>query len=1225
MSNIVTVNSGSAINGSLKAGRVSISTDSSVTPSSGGKTWYNMINPAGGYTFISDPKIQGYNDGPPILYPSQTTLPSDILATINGLPDRMGSVAFDNVWDALAWVRSTGKYFPLNKTLSGGNVGSNSFVFLPSDLSSYSQSGSIAYNLGEITNGDLINSPEFNLDGWFDFSGTDDYIYFNNLTPIDVYSFEVVFKPHKTIAPNTAPNNADYSLIGINTTVTNANGINVYEWTSGMTNETVSIWENGRATGITDTVDKRFHHMVFNWNGSTYDIWLDGEKKSTINRSTGPAGLLSDTNGIVLGHNLAYNYYHSGSIADVKAHTSALTDDQILQNYYGAPIVTTNFPHRWDAGNIVSYNGSTPDKVYSLANGSNSGSLYNGLVSTLPYGGTWEYDGVDDRIVLNSQITPGNGNWTLTAWVKGRGAVVGNSNGGPIASSYGLSNAGNIVQYNYDGAWKSHTGNTTLSRSEWYMLTWVNYAGATAQDGTMKMYVNGVADSSTFNSYTTNGGPLDDIGHSVYLPSGQQWFNGNIANVQLNTGTAFTDDEVSQQYNAEYPRFKSSRDIPRESMALELDAHNPDSYLSGTTWNDLSGQGNNGTLNNGVEYTTDNGGVLDFDGTDDYISIPNSTSLQNTSNLTLEAWVKLDTNVGYYVGIIGKGTSDANEEYCILILPSTGKLYMDVGAGGGPYVNAGYAFALDTWYHIAGTHERVGGVSTIKVYVNGVYQPSTTNGSTLTPNSNTTSVTIGSRFSNGGSTWPGQIALARIYTRTLTHDEILNSYTSTAPRYRVQLPRTVNDSLALDVDFGNTTSYPREGITIYDRSGNGNNGTATNGPPWEFTNGGIFDFDGTDDYINFNSPSSLDFIYTDPFSLEIWINPDATSGFKHLIGKSFADYRLAQSGTGISFRLDANLITTQVGTLVAGEWTHIVATWDPITSTARVYQDGILQGSITNTAANWTSTSNSFQIGTSPGEAYYFDGKIALGGAYSKTLSNSEVLENYKSTRSRFGTDGIPTSGLTLHWDASNIDSYDGTSTTISDLSGNGNNGTLYNGVGFDGECGGALVFDGIDDFVYSSYTNLNLTATDCTIIGVSRYVSINQGTYLGGGRIINARGNNWLMGHWDRSAKKYYAQGWVSDSSGTEGMPDTSLHFYHTFNKPSTNSWSFYIDNVLDSGPNSNGSQGPNGFTIGKYGTSNGEYSNSKFYTLLVYSRILSDSEVTQIYTHYRNRFGLD
>ena len=82
------------------------------------------------------------------------------------------------------------------------------------------------------------------------------------------------------------------------------------------------------------------------------------------------------------------------------------------------------------------------------------------------------------------------------------------------------------------------------------MLTWVNYAGASASQGTMKMYVNGVADSSVFNSYTTNGGPCNVIG--------KRWggtpFDGKISAVSINN-KSLSDAEVLQNYNATKGRF----------------------------------------------------------------------------------------------------------------------------------------------------------------------------------------------------------------------------------------------------------------------------------------------------------------------------------------------------------------------------------------------------------------------------------------------------------------------------------------------------------------------------------------------------------------------------------------------------------------------------------------------------------------------------------------------
>ena len=62
----------------------------------------------------------------------------------------------------------------------------------------------------------------------------------------------------------------------------------------------------------------------------------------------------------------------------------------------------------------------------------------------------------------------------------------------------------------------------------------------------------------------------------------------------------------------------NSKQIVRSGLVLHLDAARPASYPgSGTTWTDLSGQGNNGTLTNGPTYSSANGGSIVLDGTND--------------------------------------------------------------------------------------------------------------------------------------------------------------------------------------------------------------------------------------------------------------------------------------------------------------------------------------------------------------------------------------------------------------------------------------------------------------------------------------------------------------------------------------------------------------------------------------------------------------------------------
>jgi len=205
--------------------------------------------------------------------------------------------------------------------------------------------------------------------------------------------------------------------------------------------------------------------------------------------------------------------------------------------------------------------------------------------------------------------------------------------------------------------------------------------------------------------------------------------------------------------------------------------------------------------------------------------------------------------------------------------------------------------------------------------------------------------------------------------------------------------------------------------------------------------------------------------------------------------------------------------------------------------------------------------------------------------------------------------------GLSLYLDAGNPASYPGSGTTWTDLSGNGNNGTLVGSVSYSSSNGGVLVTPGTTGS-YIDITSLNLSTSNYTVMGASRYVSI-------GGRVFSGRSNNWLMGHWSSSTVKHYAEGWVTDSSSSE-QSDTNWRIYATTGNYSGDSWAFYVNGQIETGPNSNGANGPNGFSIGRYALGNSEYSNSHISFLLCYNRVLTAQEIQQNYNTLKDRYGL-
>jgi hypothetical protein len=207
------------------------------------------------------------------------------------------------------------------------------------------------------------------------------------------------------------------------------------------------------------------------------------------------------------------------------------------------------------------------------------------------------------------------------------------------------------------------------------------------------------------------------------------------------------------------------------------------------------------------------------------------------------------------------------------------------------------------------------------------------------------------------------------------------------------------------------------------------------------------------------------------------------------------------------------------------------------------------------------------------------------------------------------GAGQIAMNGLVLYLDAANRKSYPGSGTTWTDLSGNGNTGTLVNGPTYSSANGGVIALDGVNDYID---VPINLTNTNYTIMGAARYVVV-------GGRTFSAKNNNWLMGHWSVSTQNHYAEGWVSGVQSGPG--DTNWRIYAATGNYSGDSWAMYVNGVLNSGPNTGGSNGPNGFAIGSIaGTS--EFSNSHISFLICYNRVLTAQEIAQNYNALKSRY---
>jgi hypothetical protein len=226
-------------------------------------------------------------------------------------------------------------------------------------------------------------------------------------------------------------------------------------------------------------------------------------------------------------------------------------------------------------------------------------------------------------------------------------------------------------------------------------------------------------------------------------------------------------------------------------LVLALDAANPKSYPgSGTTWTDLSGNGNNGTLVNGVGYSGSNLGSLSFDGVDDYVSFSSASELQFLNRLpyTLEVWFYITTNPfgsQTFTGIFNREDSSigSRDGYNLWLHPSssTTMTLASERFQAGTNRNVSYGVnnsILNAWQHLCCTYD---GTNLILYYNSNIVSSR----SDATGNISNTSKALEIGRRGGGSYFNGRLTGQKIYNRALTAQEIQQNFNALRSRFSI--------------------------------------------------------------------------------------------------------------------------------------------------------------------------------------------------------------------------------------------------------------------------------------------------------------------------------------------------------------------------------------------------------------------------------------------------------
>ena len=739
--------------------------------------------------------------------------------------------------------------------------------------------------------------------------------------------------------------------------------------------------------------------------------------------------------------------------------------------------------------------------------------------------------------------------------------------------------------------------------------------------------------------------------------------------------TAFTSLPIALQWLQSSNKFflirGGTENIVKSNLEVYLDAGRFDSYIgSGTTINDLSGNGRNSTLTNGATYNAGGVGSFLLDGTDD--KLVGATFTPNITNKTLCAWVKLSSITQQGGGVINLQGA-AGEPFDAIVYNETNNGW---GFGSTGFERTAWSGVKETsttqWVFMCATYAN----NNYNLYRNGVLILNTTSYNAYTYNVSCR-VQMGERHTGGGGVFlAGNVACGMLYSRALSPQEVLQNFN--AQKLRFGYYDNVQDGLIFNLDAGNYLSYPRSGTTWTDLTGRGNNGTLTNGPTFSGGTTPSIVFDGANDYVR----APFETILND-CTIEVWFNSNSIKTYQYLlsIGKtntneySFyldmndTDYgSLAQTmwvywnSGGVPNSMVSKTGSNVVNGTSYGDWND--STWRCYTFTRSVtdspytkhYMNGLEVTNVTRQSEQTTKFGNGsgyeVTLAAYRSNNLNFAGNQSIVRIYNKVLSPQEIIQNFESQRVNFGITGITTNGLVLNLDSANNASYNGSGTTWVDISSSRTDGILTNGPTYvSSGASSSISFDGSDDYVkvgnpeslqfnnatfsfgcWFYWTNTNTIATLMGKRDGNNNVNVPGGSNFNQYNMTIAE--SMCCGPAGKKLGGYIScdGGSVQGGSLIADLPNNA-GWVHAFITINTTEQKLYLNGVLSSTTNQNFT-GQTFKIVGRsfyVGAIGGEFEGSiigpfdnKIASAQVYNRTLSDSEVIQNYNAQKSRFGL-
>jgi hypothetical protein len=658
-------------------------------------------------------------------------------------------------------------------------------------------------------NGTFLSAPVWNNNCKFDkcltFDNVDDGVSIanQNFTSLSDYTMSAWVRPlgnHKNY-DGTIISSGDWN-------------VNHWAFTLNQTNTAIALRRmdgtNSPSFSNTFPLD-RWTYVAITRLGSVITAYVNGISIGTYTGTTG--NLVSNATNTTIGRETYLGGYFdfNGSIDEVKIYSSALTADEIKQDYNrGSTMVLGSLSTSSDGitasnsaeraycvpGDTSSCSGpvgewkldeKTSNTAYDTSGNANNGTISNGTwysQGTCKQGTCVGFNGSSTNLAIGAAKYDTLTSATVELWFNYTGSFDTNrvffsrykdgTNRMPVFVSFS-GGYGNKIAYEniVGGSNRAVTSDNTVSANTWYHIA------LTCGTGGMKMYLNGVQQTST--NATTD----------------------CFSAIAATTSTDFGSHNASAYFQGyiDQPKIYNYVRSPAQ-IAWDYNRGGPIGWwkmdeCQGGTANDVSGNGNNGTITIGGSGTQSAIGTcttsgtawgngttgkynssLNLDGTDDYLGTGLViTSTQTLSNgISYSAWIK--TTQSSNGAVVGMDTNTGCTYFCnsgvhININGNSGKAVMTQYSATDNYKYAVSTTTINdgSWHNIVGLRKTDG---TLQIFVDGRLENSTAMSSYYT--ATTIRSNIGTDEGRDGQFFSGQIDDVKVFNYTLTPIQIKNLY-----------------------------------------------------------------------------------------------------------------------------------------------------------------------------------------------------------------------------------------------------------------------------------------------------------------------------------------------------------------------------------------------------------------------------------------------------------------